>query len=523
MSTRVSFALVITGLLWVVSPAMADTSTILNAAIDDYQHQKLDASRQKLNEVLKNDPENIYAHYYLGIVLYQKGKNDKAIVHLEKVANSPKPLEGVEGVLAGAYLAAGHAEKALPYFTKAYQANPDDETTAFQYASSLQGVGKLKDAKKIYKQLVESKGEYADPARYQLGQMLAQQGSPVAATRLFRAINPHSPYAGAAQSYLKALEPSTKPFSVYASAEYFYNNNPGSASANLIQGAITGGGSQGVTLLGVVSTRNYELTDKFKGKLSYMYYGTFHQQDLAKDNDFVGHFINPVLSYKLTPSINLDMKGEIQFFFFNQQMLSTNLGTVFTATWTNPEGQSLGAHFGFLQKFYTGNYLGTGAPATSLEYLDAKTWSAGLGATLVVPGWGASIQTDYTFNNELTDKTSDPQLGAKALDSRFIEHAISVDVTIPLPGILSRFSILGNLNYSYKDYLNQQSGQVYPSVTGQNIKVILLTRGVKAQVLVWEKFGLTLAGGAERTTSHSLASEVTYESNKYYGQLSANF
>ena len=280
------------------SSALAEDATLLNQSIQHYQFQDFEAAVEGFRQVIEAEPDNTMAHYYLGLSLQQTGKAADALPYLEKAAQSENPPEGIQDTLAGAYMAAGKPEKALPYFSEKYKASPENEDVAFQYASGLQATGKETEASVIFRRLIEQKGKYADASRFQLGNIYSGYSAYVSAVDIFKTVDPGSPYGEASKAYIDALSPMTKPFNVYLSAERFYNDNPASSSATITGGASTAeGGSRGQTFIGMVSTRALELGDRLQAKLGYLYYGTFYTLDFAKDSNFVGHFINPSLTY----------------------------------------------------------------------------------------------------------------------------------------------------------------------------------------------------------------------------------
>jgi len=188
---------------------------------------------------------------------------------------------------------------------------------------------------------------------------------------------------------------------------------------------------------------------------------------------------------------------------------------------------------GFLKKNFTDQYKSeSGIPATtaitSLDYLDANTSSIGLGGTLTAPKWQGSITADYTYNIEKMTRTGDNNsvIATKAKDSEFREQAIRLNAVLPLSLQPSHLAILGGMNYSYKDYINAQSGNplsLYPTLGGQRIHSILLTYNAQVQMHVWDKYGINLNLGFEQSNSHSQAAALTYKVNRYFGQLSGSF
>ncbi len=502
----------------------AETS-LLAQAIRDYQFQDFKKAEQILRQVLKAEPNNIMAHYYLGLVLQQTDRAREAIPHLEAAAHAKNPPQGIESALASAYKAGGQPEKSLPYYRKQHSAFPDNEGITFQYASALQAAGHEDESSALFRSIIAKGGQFADPARYQLGVTLTGLQAYTTAIEQFAAIDPKSPYGKAAKAYMDALAPTTRPFNVYLSAEHFYNDNPSTTSSTITATTATGGGSLGTTLIGQIATRPMQLSDHFQAKLAYLYYGTFYAKAFAKDNNFVGHFINPSLIYHASAKNSLELKGDIQFYYFNQQKLSNNYGATLTGTHHVEGGHSISMHVAYIDKAYTSSYNSGGA-ITSLKYLDARNWSAGVSGTLIASeSWPASLTVDYTFNDERNKSKTDPTLNTKAKDSRYREHATSVELTLPSPfaGFFSRFSLAGNMSFSQKDYLNAQSGNVYTDVTGQKMKARSLVWGGKLKFDIWKKFNLNAVIGYEQEMAHSHTSTLTYDTNRYFGQLSAYY
>jgi len=505
---------------------------LLDEAIQDYQFQDYDMAEGKFRSIIDQAPGNISAHYFLGVILSQKGKYEEAIEHLELVAKAPVAVEGIDEALAQAYQGAGRFDKALPLNKKRYLASPNNDALAFQYGVNLQKTGANAEAKKIYDRLIEKNGVYAGPAHYQMGEMLYNEQSYIAAIKEFEAVDPESPYGAAAKAYSSALAPLTRPFSAYLSTEYFYNDNvnSGSRTGTVASGKI---GSQGFTLIGVLSTRQFELANKLKAKLGYLYYGIFHTvnkgpAENAKAYDFSGHFLNPEVSFHPSQAMDFKLKGDFQFFNYNHQNLADNYGGTLTATrYLASKQGSANLHVGYLKKNYTSAYTSTdttGIISTqSLAYLDAETWSYGVGATYSGKMWPANLTIDYTYNDEQTINST-----VKALESAFTEHVVRGDVRLPFTGSLSRFALLGNASYSEKRYRGLPSTvffrQVYTDVAAnQRIDATLTTLGVKLQAMLWQKIGLTATAGYEQTESKSNTASLTYKSKKYFGQLSASY
>ncbi|MFC1537101.1 tetratricopeptide repeat protein [Pseudomonadota bacterium] len=511
--------------MFISAPLYAQSlDNLLATAIQDYQFQDFDEAETKFRSVIERAPGNISAHYYLGVILTQKGKFIEAVKHLEQVANASVAVEGIDEALIQAYQGANQFKKSLALNKKLHKSNPENDAYAFQYAVNLQKTGANGEAKKIYNQLISRGGSYAGPAHYQMGEMLYNEKSYIAAVKEFEAIDPDSAYGDAGKAYVKALQPLTRPLSAYVSAEYFYNDNVNAGGAQLT-GTTTAGkiGSQGTTLIAAVNTRQFDISNHFKWKLGYLFYGILHTQNAAKENDFIGHFINPEIGFYPSQSMDFKLKGDFQFFNYNHQKLSTNYGATFTATrYLESQQGSANLHVAYLKKNYTTTYSSADATTRvvttqSLAYLDAKTWSFGAGGSYSGKEWPANLTLDYTFNDERTVGNSN-----KARDSQFKEHAVRADATLPFTGQLSKFALLGNASYSKKNYTNIQSGVTYDAGL-QKVHVNLTTLGIKAQAQLWDEYGLTASLGFEQTKSSSNTSSLSYKSKKYFGQLSAAY
>ena len=499
---------------------------LLNEAVQDYQFQDFDEAETKFRSVINQAPGNQTAHYYLGVILLQKKKPEEAITFLEHVSKSPQRPSGIDKVLGQAYLAAGQPEKALPLYKRMMDQDPNNDANAFQYANTLKAVGDSNGAILIYQRLISEEGTHADSARYQLGQIYSDTGAYGSAVAQFEAVDEKSPYRGAANSYINALARTTRPLSIYLSGKYYYDTNP--KSDTTLGTAGQGGGSQATTWIGLLSTRQWEITPKLRTKASYMFYGKYHVQSFAQSSDFAGHFLNPQISYHPNKDLEYLLKLDLQRFNYNHQFLSNNIGATFTGTHNLTSQFSWNLHAAYLQKRHSESYVSNGT-TTSLAYLDTNTSSFGGGGTYTVKDWGGSLTVDYTFNNENTVETAnvDATLANKARDGRAQEHAVRVNANIPFAGMLDRFSLAPSYSYSKKKYLNTQSGALYentiPTIATTKITSSIQTYGVKLKATVWKPLGISASAGYEYTRGKSVAESLSYASRKYYGELSASY
>ena len=69
------------GLLAVNASSMTNAETALDRAIERFNGKHYQESRSLLEQVIKTDPDNATAHYYLGRIYLHDGDYDKAISH----------------------------------------------------------------------------------------------------------------------------------------------------------------------------------------------------------------------------------------------------------------------------------------------------------------------------------------------------------------------------------------------------------------------------------------------------------
>ncbi|MDX8396053.1 MAG: tetratricopeptide repeat protein [Mariprofundaceae bacterium] len=539
------FSILLLALCLAATPAhAASLDELLKDAIQDYQFQDNEEAKAKFNHILELAPGNIMSHYYLGTILMTEEKADQAIPHLEHVYNAPTPVAGIEAALAKAYDAAKKPKKALPIYKKLYDKDPTNDANAFQYAKALQAVDNIEQAKKMYTDLIEKKGKYADHARYQMGTLYTNGGSYATAVSMFKAIDPNSPYGGAAKQYMDALTPATKPISLYVSGQYFYNDNvAGSSSTAKDIGAAsttsTSDGGQGWTVIAALNTRKFEATEQLRFKLGYLFYGMLYNSETGfSGNDFKGHFINPSVSFHPDPSLDFELKGDLQYFDYNHSLLSHNYGATFTASKRfkdTPHSANINASY--LQKFHTKTYAGT----TSLAYLDANNYSFGFGGNLGTE-WGGTLTLSYKFSDDVPTNGSDKDisLANKSRDNRSRSHTLSTSARIPFPektfgSYISKLTLAPSISYTKKNFLNKLTADTsYTDVQGTSLQGTTVgsnstTIGIELSASPLKdydplkKYNITLATGYEHSKSSSKATSLSTKSNKYYGTLSASF
>jgi len=109
---------------------------------------------EKLRDVLKRDPQNSYAFFYLGTTLFELGKMDPARdAYRAAVRLSPNYL-GARVGLSQTLRRLGEAEAALEQAEEALRRFPDDGDALFAAAASLAGMGRVKRAAEVFQRFL---------------------------------------------------------------------------------------------------------------------------------------------------------------------------------------------------------------------------------------------------------------------------------------------------------------------------------------------------------------------------------
>ena len=489
----------------------------MDEAVQDYQFQDFNIAKDKFETLLKDEPKNVSIHYYLGLTYQQLKQYDLALKHLEFAAQSDTPPEGIEKDLADLYLQSGYPEKAEPYYREAYMKKHNDGAAAMKYASILEKLGKTSKAKVIYQTFATQDGVYRNEALYHLGSIYSDYGSYSLAVKSFREVSPNSAYHDGATEYIGALEPATKA-SIYISAEGFYESNPDATSSSALAGTVGAvtrvRGSMGTTIIAKLDTPKLEINEHWRLGLGYLYYGTFYNKQFAKSNNFVGHFLTPMIHWQVSPSFGVELQADLQKFNFSQQRLSDNYGGTLTLKKQITDGEVSLAISGIEKKYNEAfNSAGT---VVSLAYLNATSLNSTLSISKDI-GKNA-LNASYSFAAEKTHNTQTPTLHQKALDSAYVQHTVAVADTI---AIRESLGLLLSASFARKDYINTQTGQAFASVANKKFHVNTTMLNTSLNYAVTDKISMEV--GAEYTKNTSIASEQANIDKRYFMNVSGSF
>jgi predicted Zn-dependent protease len=122
--------------------------TMVEALCDD----KENAARE-FKKRLRVDPESIFAHYGLGLVLERDGKIHEALNHFKKALRGKGDSIPIMFSMAQAYQTDGQYENSVSILQKALQLSPKDKNILYLLALSFQNLERYDQASRIYERL----------------------------------------------------------------------------------------------------------------------------------------------------------------------------------------------------------------------------------------------------------------------------------------------------------------------------------------------------------------------------------
>jgi hypothetical protein len=463
----------------------------------------------------------------MGSLLSQTKRAIAAIPYLESVKDFSDLFPDYQHLLTSTYMSAGMPKKAIPIYKAMLEKNPFDSENIFQYANALEQSGEYDYAIVYYHQLTKENSSYADAANFQLGNIMMLFGANRHANALFSHIADTSAYASTAKKYQVSLAPALKPFNLYLSTEYFINDNPGAASSTYAKGAVpqaVAKSSAGQTWVASLSSASWEINYRLQTKLAYTYYTTSYRENFAKSNNFTGHFFAPTLTYAFSPQLKLESKFDYQVFNLGEDNLSNNYGVALNLRYNAKDNlSSWYTSLSYMRKRYNHAFGSVGAKV-DMQYLDANSPTIGAGGYIVYSDYYAVLSIDYSLLFERTLKNTNAVLNEKAQDSVFREHNLSINHHLPLDTISQGLSFDVSMGYTYRNYLNPQSGTSLPSIKpGNYFTAQTTTVNTKIQYDIGTAYNLSVILGYDWVKASSQATELSYAQTRYYTQLSGSY
>lgn len=170
---------------------------VLHELAESYIYVEMyDQSLRKLQQAIAAKAYNPDAYLKIGIAYKYKGDTLGAIASLRKAVEQDPELYAAHMQL-GLLMSALSNPQALAYFDNAIQLDPESEEALYGKAYFLQQLGRLEEAKKIYRDIIRADQQH-EQALYNLGYVYLSQDSLDKAWRTFDATTQVAPQFAAA-------------------------------------------------------------------------------------------------------------------------------------------------------------------------------------------------------------------------------------------------------------------------------------------------------------------------------------
>jgi arylsulfatase A-like enzyme/Flp pilus assembly protein TadD len=179
---------------------------LFSDAMSDSQHGRYQQSAEKLDAVVKTEPDSIPAHYLLGLNYYRMHQYPAAIEHLGRVVELSPQYALASYQLGLAYARSGRMDEAIQNLKHALDLDPTNFDAAYNLGSAYLQKQSVADAVAAFRRAEEINPDYPAPHKA-LGKVLLYQGQvdeAMAELRHAAALAPADPEVHA--TLAKALE-----------------------------------------------------------------------------------------------------------------------------------------------------------------------------------------------------------------------------------------------------------------------------------------------------------------------------
>lgn len=131
----------------------SDVSQVINLAIKHHKSGQLLRAEKLYRQVLTDDPNNIYANNYLGVIAHQAGHYDAAISLFNKTIDLKPNYAEPQCNLGNSYVQLRDYDKAIDAYQKAVSIDSSYVEAYYNLASSYEKINKVADARKYLEKL----------------------------------------------------------------------------------------------------------------------------------------------------------------------------------------------------------------------------------------------------------------------------------------------------------------------------------------------------------------------------------
>src|SRR6266566_8864859 len=151
------------------------TYELFSDAMADSQHGQYASSTEKLNTVLKTDPDSVPGHYLQGLNYYRTGEFPKSVAELERVLQLSPDYALAAFQLGLAYDRVSNWDRAIQTLRRALELDSTNFSAAYDLGLSYLQKKMANEAAAAFRQSVTINDDYA-PGHRALGQLLLSQG-----------------------------------------------------------------------------------------------------------------------------------------------------------------------------------------------------------------------------------------------------------------------------------------------------------------------------------------------------------
>jgi len=130
-------------------------SHLLESAKQAYKENNLEKAEEYFQEVVNLEPDNIDAHYIIGLIASSNEKNAKALKHLEKAASLCNDNPNIFYNYGAILQRTAHYVKAAEQYKKALSLKPTHKGALLNYSAVMLIMGKAKEAELAARKLHE--------------------------------------------------------------------------------------------------------------------------------------------------------------------------------------------------------------------------------------------------------------------------------------------------------------------------------------------------------------------------------
>lgn len=221
--------------------AQETDSSLLSRGLQFFSEEKYESAITEFSKIIKNDPANKEAHYYLGLTFLRTEKYSEAVARLKKVLELDPKFSGARRNLGVAYLNLESHDLAIQQFNKSIDQDPQDASAYFYLGRVFQQKKWYRESLIHFQTVLSLDPDMEQIGLYQIGLAyleLGQKEDAKLALTLALEKDPESSIAGEIKSLLDEVggktSKSKKDWWVSASLGWQYDDNVSVVKQDLV-------------------------------------------------------------------------------------------------------------------------------------------------------------------------------------------------------------------------------------------------------------------------------------------------